>query len=492
MKKRIISLVILSSLILSQFACGTQSDVQNDTTTSDSSADTTTAVETEVTDDLPDKKFGGKTFTTLTYSNLEADYIADEANGDVINDAVYKRNQTVMERFDVELKTVSAGEYSKLNPLLTSSVMAGDDEYQLVAHHVVDFGNLATNDILVNWYDVPYIDFSKPWWSPSTVEDMTYNGVTVLAVGDYSLSSLWNTYCYFYDKKAAEDYHFEDLYEVVNEGRWTIDYITTLCKDIYQDLNGDGQRDGEDYYGLTSTLASPIDTYLWACGNKVFTKTDDGKFEYTYNNERTVEIVEKLYKMCYETDGITVDRPQYKSADNYKHYYALYSFNDNLTAMIPGVLNFAVQFFRDRSTEYGILPYPKLDEAQDRYYTMVGGSHAALGIPKTVSDLEFVGIITEALNAESHKIVFPAYYEIALKVKYSYDDESVKMLDMIVDSRVFDFGFIYDSWKGASFLLETLIGGKSSDFASFYAKRGESVEAHYSDILEYYDKLAEK
>ena len=488
MFKRItaLTLAILISLLAS---CGTAQDDLQETTSTDTSADTSDNITGEVSDDLPDKTFDGRTFTTFTFTSLENDYIADEANGDVINDAVYERNQKVMERFDVKLET-AVDTYQNVSQMLKSSVMAGDDEYQLVANHVVSFSGVVQSDVLMNFYDVPYIDFEKPWWSDSTIEDMTYKNVALLAVGDYALSSLAQTYCYFYDKQAAEEYHFENLYDVVNEGKWTLDYVMNMCKNIYRDLNGNGQQDGEDYYGFTSTVLSPINSYLWSSGNKVFTKQKDGTFEYTYNNEHTVEIIEKLYKMCYESDGITVSRPQYKDVDPDRHYKAVYSFNENLTAMIPGTLNFAVQYFRERSTEYGILPYPKFDEAQERYMTSVDGGHAVLAIPKSVQDLEFVGIITEALNAESHKIVFPAYYEIALKVKYSHDDESVKMLDMIVDSRVFDFGYVYDNWKGVSFIFSSMMSEKTTDFASYYAKKSPAAEKYYEELFEYFDSLA--
>ena len=163
----------------------------------------------------------------------------------------------------------------------------------------------------------------------------------------------------------------------------------------------------------------------------------------TYNNARTVDIIEKLYKLCYETEGVCMSRPTYETLSGSKHYIAALSFRDNLSALIPGTLDMTVNYFRERKGEYGILPYPKLDEEQDDYKNIVDGYHAALAIPKTISDPEFVGIITEALNAESNKIVFPAYYEVALKVKYAHDDESVQMLDKIVNSRVFDFGYVY-------------------------------------------------
>lgn len=488
MKKRIISLAILCALVLSQFACGTQDEVQSETTASDTTADTTVAAETEVSDDLPDKKFDGNTFTTITADYIEADYIAEEANGDVINDAVYKRNQAVMERFDVKLETVTDN-YSNVNTLVQQSVMAGDDEYQMVSNHVVRLSGLATTDILMNWYDVPYINFEKPWWSNSTVEDLTYNGVAILAVGDYALSALSRTYCVFYDKKAADNYHFDNLYDIVYDGKWTMDYMANLCKGIYQDLNGNSQRDEYDYYGLTTSMGSEANAFLWSCGNKIFTKQKDGTLEYTYNNERTIDIFEKLFKFCYENEGVNTDRPQYTQENIW--LAAPYAFKDDLTAMIPGTLSMSVEYFRERENEYGILPYPKFDEAQDGYYTMVDGGHAALAIPKSVQDLEFVGIITEALNAETHKIVFPAYYEIALKVKYSHDDESVKMLDMIVENRIFDFGYVYDNWKGVSFIYQRLLRDeKSMDFASYYAKNSSAAEDYYDGVIEYFDKLA--
>ena len=85
----------------------------------------------------------------------------------------------------------------------------------------------------------------------------------------------------------------------------------------------------------------------------------------------------------------------------------------------------------------------------------------------------------------------PAYYEVALKKKYTYDDESVKMLDMIVDSRVFDFGYAYGCWSGVAFMFQDLIGrDKSKDFASLYATKGPAAEAYYGKVISYFETLS--
>ena len=91
----------------------------------------------------------------------------------------------------------------------------------------------------------------------------------ILAVGDLALSSLTGTYCYFYDKTDAETYKLENLYDVVWEGRWTLDYLMNVTKDIYEDLNGNGERDSDDYYGMTQQMKSALNAYLWSFGGKV-------------------------------------------------------------------------------------------------------------------------------------------------------------------------------------------------------------------------------
>ena len=181
-----------------------------------------------------------------------------------------------------------------------------------------------------------------------------------------------------------------------------------------------------------------------------------------------------------ESFGVCTKREQYTDY----HEFASMAFADQLTLFAPGTLLMATKHFRTKTNAYGIIPYPKLDENQESYKTMVDGYHAVLAIPKTIDDPEFVGIITEALNAESRRQVFPAYYETALKKKYTHDDESVKLLDMIVDSRVFDFGFVYDGWKGFGFYLQNIINGsQSSDFASYYAKNSSASIQHYNEVI---------
>ena len=500
--KRLLANILFISIAAGAISCGSSknavdtSSINNTNSTSVTEETTLSPDESRrlVDDELPERNFEGKEFTILSNESFIDDIYTESDNGEVINDAIFKRNQTVSERFNTDIQV---NLQDNIPDFINRTVMAGDNAFNLVTHHAIEMGTIIMNDLFINWYDVPYIDFSKPWWSPSTVNDLTYgNDKALLAVGDLSLSSLSKTYCYFYDKQGALDYKVENLYQVVNDGKWTIDYVRNLVKDMYQDLNGNSELDGDDYYGMTQQMFSAAEAYLWAFGGKVMQRNASGIPELVYNGEKTAAIYEKLYQLCYESDGVCVNRNFDPSTTPFgeltPHFYGALSFQKNLTFMTSGTLDMTIDFFRDKSTEYGILPYPKYDESQKDYYTMVDGGFAALAIPKSISDedLEFTGIITEALNAESFKTVYPAYYETALKTKYTYDDESVKMLDMIVNSRVFDFGFVYDAWKGLSFYYERLLyTEKSKDFASYYAKNSAAAIQYYDELLEYFEKM---
>ena len=483
-EKRILS-AALAALTLALASCG-QTESKDNETQPDETNTTEIEESTEAPDGLPEKDFGGKTFTVLTYDYIQNDYIVEEETGDVVMDAEYRRDRAVSERFGANIEYLYDMDLYAATDLIKQSVMAGDEAFQLIANHAIMMGSVATEGLFMNMYDIPYIDLSKPWWSKSTIEDLTYgDDYVILAIGDYALSALYGTYCYYYDKVAAEKYHFEDLYSVVNDGKWTIDYVMDLCKPIYEDLNGNAELDSEDFYGLTQAIGSPLNAYFWTFGGKVFTKNSDGIPEYTYKNEHTTRIFEKLYQFCYKSDGINCSRKQYESltAQSFQNISS-YSFRDELSALASGTLYSATEFFREKKNEYGILPYPKLDENQKEYKTTVDGYHAVLAVPQTVSDTEFVGIMTEALNAESRKQVYPAYYEVALKKKYASDDESVLMLDKIVNSRVFDFGYIYDAWDGVSFFTQAILKqSKRNNFESYYAKHGPAAEIYYQELL---------
>ena len=75
--------------------------------------------------------------------------------------------------------------------------------------------------------------------------------------------------------------------------------------------------------------------------------------------------------------------------------------------------------------------------------TYGSGSTGAVYVPKTVSDPEMTGRITESMAALSQIYIKDAYYEKLLKGQGIFDMESADMLDIIFASKVYDMADLY-------------------------------------------------
>jgi hypothetical protein len=492
MKKTRIAAFLLAALTLIpavMTSCG-----GDDTTTTDTKADGTASVTEAVTepvdalearklvdDEVETKDFGGAPFRIVTCNGHTGLYWLEAETGDVVDDAIFRRNSKVQERFNINMEVIFDDTYAETSKYLTNLISAGDDAVELIAMHVVEGGRIAINDMFLNWNDVPEIDFTKPWWSQSTTRDLSYDGVTLLAIGDFVLSATSGTYCTFYNKTLAENYDLPNMYDVVDEGKWTFDYIVSVAKDIYSDLNTNGEVDAEDLYGYTSCSRSAMDAFLWAFDNPVFRREDD-KLVFSYKTAKINDIVAKLVNTFSSYEGIHTDFTGWN--------YGISSFAAGRAVFATGHIGASTGAIAELEDDMGFLPYPKWDEAQEEYYTMVDGSHQALAVPTTASKLDMIGAVTEVLNAESWKLVTPAYYDVALKVKATRDMESVTMLDNIVNSRIFDFGYVYDGWEGPCFLLEKLVQQGNTNFESEYAKMEKKVTKRYETVLEYFENYS--
>jgi len=142
--------------------------------------------------------------------------------------------------------------------------------------------------------------------------------------------------------------------------------------------------------------------------------------------------------------------------------------------------------FREIEDDYGVLPMPKYDEAQEKYLTSVNPLSYIYTIPITVTDKERTTVLFEAYCYEGYNYVRPGFYEIALKTKYSRDDASAQVYDIILDGRVVDFGFMFDGGVGMFNIMNGLMQNKSTDFASAYASREAAAIAQYEKIMNAY------
>lgn len=474
-----ISLLLAVLMIVSMFAgCSEtpEKDTGNDTGSVNNDSSTAPENSDEETQKLlpnlpTDKSYDNYEFVILISGNselntLKNDIKADEITGEAINDAKYNRNLAIEERYKVKLTSyeVAAGTDNGTKEL-SRSVLAQDYAYSAAIVGGYSACNLAQGGNLLDLNaSVPYVDLSQPWWDQKANDDLTVMGKMYYTTGDLCLSTNDATYAILFNKKLITDYSLDDPYQLVRDGKWTVDKFGEMANIVHDDVNGDGIYDTNDLYGALIWDDSMMGI-INASGDKCCTvNKDTGEIELTLYNEKTLSMFEKYIAVVFDKEVCHAYQRK-----NWDGVASNNMFANNQSLFYLQLLQL-VTSLREMDADFGILPYFKYDEAQTEYFNTVGSWHSMfLCVPVGQENVERTGIIVEALAAESKYTVRPAYYEITLKGKSIRDEESSEMLDIILTTRTFDLGWYY-AIGGYNEGIMNLFRNFTTDFTSLYTK----------------------
>ena len=163
-EKNINWVVLLLALALASgiTGCGQEENLTSDTSNG-SQAITSETESEQLSDDVPALNFEGAEFKTIIQSSTVYDMYVAEATGDVLSDSIHKRNAKISERFNVKIAEPTSLSFGDLSNLVKQSVQAGDAEWDLILGQMEQSGKDAQSGIYMNWYDIPYVNFDKPW-----------------------------------------------------------------------------------------------------------------------------------------------------------------------------------------------------------------------------------------------------------------------------------------------------------------------------------------
>ena len=485
--KKSISLIIILSQLCALLAGCQGADTAPETTADTDATEPATTPET-TRDSLPDDlDFGNQTVTIFAASDLPIVEFEAEQTGDVVDDAIYQRNTTVSERLNVQLEYIMKpglwDDQDSYKGAIRGTVLSGDAEYDIVAGYGVFIADLAVEKLFLNLNSTAYIDFDRKWWSDSLVGNLSLNGKLYFASGDISTNTIGTSFAMLFNKETAEKYKVDDLYSLVDSGKWTLDKLFSISSEIYSDLNGDGKRGAEDLYGLVGQETS-FDNLYYSCGMNVVVPDKDKRMVVSpdFGSEKMASLVEKLCTAFNHTDGISWYTENSGDAVNcFK--------NGNALFMMAG-LRVASTSLRDAKFSYGVLPTPKWDEAQEKYMSTTSYLGSLYAIPLVVKDADMSSAVIEALAVEGYYTVAPAFFETALKIKYTSDDDSARMYDIIRDSRSYDFGRVY-STGGLSSIPGMMRGMITGDNPNWMPKYESSITKFETLLASLVEKLGE-
>jgi len=478
-----LSAFLCACLLLGTAACAPSSEPLPDTDTTTSIPETTAApVEVDplesrksVSDELPDGDYDGRTYRILADQYCVNDFHMEEDSGDVVQSAIFNRNGTIKDRFDVNMVTTTM-RHTECAAAIQQVIAAQEDAYDLISLHAIQSGKLVPNGFFHDWKQVKYINPDQPWWNRTAVDNLSIAGQSPLIAGSMNLYYTKAIYVIYYNKNVAENYNLEDVNQLVYNGTWTVDKLMELSTGRWNDVNSDGKADSGDVFGFAVNKSSGATPFAYAFGEMSVAKNDQDLPVLAMNQEKWADMTNTVYKLFFENSSSSF------VSENYTDHRKM--FKEGRTLFFNDIFQTAMTDLREMEDDYGIIPLPKWNEEQKDYYTMSDGGHSECSIPMTTADTDFVGHITEAICAESWKAVEPAMYDVALKVKGARDKESVELIDLILESVVLDFGMVYSGGSGMGFSLGNLMAQQNQNFASYYASNSAVWEKKLSTMGE--------
>ena len=381
------------------------------------------------------------------------DIYAEGLDGTLINDAVYTRNMQVEDRFDIHITQECL---PLANEAARTAVTSGDTIYDIVMPYLNASTALALEGLYQDLFEIENLHLENKWWDQNANTTLTINGKLYFSTGDISVLDNDCMLVLFFNKDMIRNFTLDSPYELVKEGTWTLDSLIAMNDTVASDIDGDGVMDpNSDRFGLYAFANTPH-ALFFGTGEKIVGLDEEGHPQLVMYNERSVDAINRIMEFCLADNVMRGD----------------YGLSEH--ALMEGRLLFGawalteITSLRDSEADFGVLPMPKLNETQSRYYCFMStGLTPTVSIPITNSDPGQAGLILEAMAYYSVDTLTHAYYDLALNSRYIRDEESSEMFDIIFASTVYDFGWIFDV-GGLGSLMEGMFNSNNNYFSSTY------------------------
>ena len=482
--KKCMTVMLLAAMLLSVLASCGGGETTEDTTAADNTVQET-AAETEetryVADYLPDVTYDGYQYRIISYDEYPAH--VEELTGEVIDDAIFERNTLIEETYNIDIaqELYPFTEYEKVTTLVTNAGRAQSDDFDLAtmvfrgAYYSVLEGTVPAASSL------PVADLTQPWYIQSTNEGLTIDGVTLLGFTAFDINPGGTGL--IFNQDIITDLGLDNPYDLMDEGTWTSENMYKMAEAAISDLDGDGKMTAADRFGFI-TEWDRMSMVAYAGSGNLLVDIIDG-IPVASQSEALIDAFTMAVEYC-KLDGFMLDTfKEYGTAESSRVQGRELFKQGNGLFICTGTSSLTTM--GDMESNYGLVPFPKWTEEQERYYTMFDID--IITVPLSCSqDLERVCVIKEALAVESLNINHPAYYENALKNRYLRDEKSLEMLEIITNCVVPDLGQ-NPWWDIIRAPWQNTMQNKGTEFASAVQKNMPKSEKAIAELMEMVESL---
>ena len=390
-----------------------------------------------------------------------------------VNAKVKERNYKVENELGVTIELAATQgmqeAFGFLQPILASRLYTYD---VLALYQYYDLG-LALGDTVGSFYNYlnmpegSYIDLDAPYWNRNLFNALTYKNTAFFLTGDitqttvstmfvsYVNATMWDQYKDDIARLQNNPEGYTSIYDIVKNGYWTMDLWCELCAMPYEDLNSNDRIDRDDKVGLMlyeeNINCMMIDMFAAGAGITYSTRNDNGEPVIAINTPYNVAFYQKLYKLTCESKAARVP-PLYD--DDGEWYPLIKVFSEGRVLMMLDTLGAVEESLTGMTDDYYIMPLPMYDRGQFKpgtpslgYKTQLGDSVSQFAICTAAGDDRIPAITAtlELMGYYSMTLVTPAYYDKALKGRYTRHAEDADIIDMIHEGIYADFAVAWAS-----------------------------------------------
>lgn len=442
-------LLCIAMLAVSLAACGSEDTPA--TTTQGNNAQTTTPPQNDVVterldangylmDDLPETYDWDKDFTVYSWQEQKNwEWCLDSAQTtDAVNLALYNRIQSVEQRFNVTMQfRFEPGNWDNRRTFvstLAANVNNGDGFFDLVGQYTPAAGIAAAQKLYKDLNSLDYLDFTKPWWPSMITETATIGDKLYFATGDITPTLIKNIHCMFVNMDMYEAmnisalYGDRDIFTIVKDGDWTFETMKEMGMNRVDTAQGK--------LGITFLNDVCSDAFFFAAGYKLL-KNENGILSLSddlvnINMINYYDEVQDLYSTG-NYDDVAINNSAFSANNSFLY--------------VGGISD--AQTFTKKEVDFSILPMPKLDTNQDRYYTIASFWVTLYSIPVDVKNEEMSAMIMEGLASEAYRSVTDVIYFDMFAARFMQTPEKAEMLDWVSDSVVFDSARMFPDFLGS-------------------------------------------
>ena len=450
-------------------------------------------------DDLPEELNFDETVTILYWADAERKEFVieeDEADGDMVNDAIYNRNLAVEERLGVTFEWIGQNGDSGDRANFTNYVQncySGGTYYDIIATYSRTAGMLLTEGLIQDLNDIEdnYINTAQPWWPKTMLETCSIADSLFFVSGDISTNVLHFMYAVYYNMDMLKNFQIDDPISYVDNMTWTIDKLIEMSSGLYVDLDQDGSISDNDQYGFCSTYFH-LDAFYTGSDMRLIEAGTDNylKISEDFFGEKTVNLVDKLGAWFKTGDT-------YVNNNGGKKNYSV-PFEEGTCAFRLDRVYIADNIYHDGALrnadwEYGIVPVPLHDENQEDYITVVGNPFTLWCVMQNASDPSMSTAVIECLASEAYRKTSPALFENNMKYRYTPDNagkgDGARMFDIVRGSITFDLGRIFSDILGFMSEMPSNTAATSTSWASVQAKYKTTLKRGLGDLNKSLDNV---